>query len=58
MAKTKASKVYKEEDEETSEEKIWRQIVPSDSVDLSDGRIVTQPFVRKIQYPNNASAVD
>ncbi len=34
-----------EENEETSEEKVWCQIVPSDPVDLCNWWIVMKPFV-------------
>ena len=38
-----------EGDKEASEEKIWRQVVPPDAVNLRNRCVVTQPFVRHIE---------
>ena len=46
-------KSQKEKNKKSSEEKIRCQIVPFDSVDLSDGRIVEQPLVSDIKNANN-----
>ena len=39
-----------EEDEEEPEEKVWRQIVPPDTMNLGDGGIVVQPLVGQVDH--------